>query len=385
MCGPGQTRNEQRALLRPHPILARWIIGAALGALFVWLATRDWPWALILGAPLHFEGAHIVGGKLGTASPSSIVSGRSPLPEGAWHCDLVGMIPYLFTLVAIHFLRVIRWIPLLRAMDHQVPFKVLNATGGISFAAIFLFPLRLGELARPVLLAKLSEVKVSESMALVVVERIFDGLAVTLMLAAVLLWMPMDHAEAYFRIQTGATIAFIFFSVGLGGILLTYFFRERMDAALELVFQGRFHSMGRKIRGILTRFYGGLACLPNLKVMLIFTGLTLVYWLINGWGHYTMVRAFGFSVDPLVGFAMMASVAIGMMIPNSPANVGTFWYFLLLPLQIYGISDSTAQAVVFALFLWASQMGQMVIFGLYFLGKTPISLREVTATREHNP
>ena len=119
--------------------------------------------------------------------------------------------------------------------------------------------------------------------------------------------------------------------------------------------------------------------------MLNFTFITFFYWLVNGWGHYTMVRAFGFSVDPLVGYAMMASVAIGMMIPNSPANVGTFWYFLLIPLQVYGISDTSAQAVVFALFLWATQMGQMVVFGLYFLGKTPITLKEITRTRSNEP
>ena len=68
---------------------------------------------------------------------------------------------------------------------------------------------------------------------------------------------------------------------------------------------------------------------------------------------------------------------IGMMIPNSPANVGTFWYFLLLPLQVYGISGNGVQAMVFALFVWLSQMGQMTLFGVYFLGRTPIKLRDV--------
>jgi len=262
-------------------------------------------------------------------------------------------------------------------MNYSVPFKVLNATGGISFAAIFLFPLRLGEFVRPMLLARLSPVKVSEGMALVVLERIFDGLAVTCMLAAVLLWMPMENPDAYFRIQTGASIAFAIFSLGLGGIVVSYFFRTRMDQLFELIFRKHGASLGERIRGILSRFYGGLACLPNLRVMLVFTTLTIIYWLINGWGHYTMVRAFGFNVDPIVGFAMMASVAIGMMIPNSPANVGTFWYFLLLPLQLYGISDNSAQAVVFALFLWASQMGQMVLFGLFFLGRTSLSLSDI--------
>ncbi len=90
-----------------------------------------------------------------------------------------------------------------------------------------------------------------------------------------------------------------------------------------------------------------------------------------------MARAFGYDFGLIMGFALMAAVVIGMMIPNPPGNVGTFWFFLLLPMTVYGVTDQSVQAVVFALFVWFIQMAQMTIFGIYFLSKSTLSISEI--------
>ncbi len=355
----------------------RWLLGTLLGIVLVWWATHGWPLDLIFGHPVHLVGLSLLGGDLAGAEPAAVAADRIALPETAWQVYLPGLLPYVAALVIIHFLRAWRWAPLLRRTGHKVPFSVLNTTGGVSFAAIFLLPLRLGELVRPVLLARHSDVKFSEGMALVVLERIFDGLAVTLVLLGVLLMLPEGDPEAYARIRTGTLIALVLFGGALLAIITAYILRRQTDALLAATLGRVAPRVNKKVRAALANFHRGLDCLPDWRAIVIFWATTIVYWGINGIGHYAMVRAFGFPVDPVVGYAMMAAVAIGMMVPNAPANVGTFWYCVLLPLQIYGITGANVQASVFALTLWGLQMSQMTLFGFYFLARSPVSVRDV--------
>jgi hypothetical protein len=64
---------------------------------------------------------------------------------------------------------------------------------------------------------------------------------------------------------------------------------------------------------------------------------------------------------------MEATIVIGMLIPNSPANVGSFWYFLLLPLGLYGVKQGDPSALIYGLCVWLTQLLQLSAFGGYFL------------------
>jgi len=55
------------------------------------------------------------------------------------------------------------------------------------------------------------------------------------------------------------------------------------------------------------------------------------------------------------------------MLPNPPANVGVFWYFLLMPLTLYGVTAGHPEAIAFGLLAWLGQLVQQTLFGLYFL------------------
>ena len=78
---------------------------------------------------------------------------------------------------------------------------------------------------------------------------------------------------------------------------------------------------------------------------------------------------------------MMSCVVVGMMIPNSPANVGTFWYFLLLPLTAIPALQGSPQITIFGLSLYLAQLIQQTAFGLWFIGRgafTKDALQEAT-------
>jgi len=80
---------------------------------------------------------------------------------------------------------------------------------------------------------------------------------------------------------------------------------------------------------------------------------------------------------------MMATVVCGMMIPNSPGNVGSFWFFLLVPAPLYGIAEGSTQAIACGLMIWLFQLIQQTGFGAYFVIRGKVSLNRVLeATRE---
>lgn len=66
-----------------------------------------------------------------------------------------------------------------------------------------------------------------------------------------------------------------------------------------------------------------------------------------------------------------------MMIPNSPGNVGTFWYFLLLPLAVYGIPSDLPQVMIYGLAVYLMQLIQQSVFGVYFLVTKKVSTQSI--------
>ena len=90
-----------------------------------------------------------------------------------------------------------------------------------------------------------------------------------------------------------------------------------------------------------------------------------------------MAQAFYLPVDLIGGYAMMACVVVGMMIPNSPGNVGSFWYFLLLPLPLYDVAADNTQAIAFGLMVWWLQLVQQGTFGAWFVIRGEVTWRRV--------
>ena len=134
---------------------------------------------------------------------------------------------------------------------------------------------------------------------------------------------------------------------------------------------------------ILDDFLRGLRRLPSAGHFAYFVLLTIVYWSLNGLGVLCMLQAFDIPIDTVGAYAMMACVVVGMMIPNSPGNVGSFWYFLCLPVALYGLSDSAPQIIAFGLSVWLMQLLQQSLFGLYFIARGQVTWKGVVdATHE---
>ena len=332
----------------------RWFIGLAIGALFVWLAALDWPLSALFGQGVRLDGTVL---------------------DAGWRFDLLYLIPYMGLLTAIHFLRVVRWAPLLSPLG-EVDFKTLNRVSGVGFMYLFILPLRLGELARPYLLAQSTSISMTESLGTVVMERIIDGLIVALMLFIVLFWLPGAGGEGHAEIRLAAYLALAVFG---GALVVLVGAWARLDWTLAVISRvGGLVSRGLtdKVVGLVEGFMKGMNALPHRRHFWSFVGWSMLYWALNGLGYYVLAAGFaGLNVTLLAAYAMMCCVVVGMMLPNPPANVGVFWYFLLKPLTLYGVTVGDPTAIAFGLMAWAGQLFQQGAFGLWFQARTPAALR----------
>jgi len=377
----------------------KWAVSIAIGVFFIWLSARSWPMDKVFSFDFHLEGTSVVAGTQPPAQlqwhPSSaprptapgepasvpaIESHHEPAASATaargWYFDLTYLLWYFLILVVIHFLRVARWYPLLRPIA-KVGFWKLNRVGAVGNMAVFIFPLRLGELVRPYLIAERGKIRMSEAMATIVVERVFDGLMTSLLLFIVLRYLPTEHSQSYAELRAGSYLALALF-VGALVVLALMYWRRDWTVRMIRRFVGRLlPGIAERIIGILEAFLRGLSILPDWRNVAAFVGITSVYWVLNGLGLWLFARGFGLHVPLVAGYAMMASIVVGMMIPNSPANVGSFWFFLLKPLELYGLGAGDVQATVFALGVWALQTAQLLIFAGWFLVRGQVSVKSV--------
>lgn len=353
--------------LTPSRKWSRWLAGLAIGALFTWLSARGWPMDKLFGGTLVLGTLH---------DTLSLYLRQKNTDQVMWSVKLWSLGAYFLVLSLIHWLRVLRQKPLL-APYALVPLAELNRTGAIGFMSVFLLPLRLGEFVRPLLLTREGTTKASDgtqlgggvpfgaSLASVALERVMDGLLVSALLFAVLMEVPDATIERFPEVRLGAWAALGVFGGALLALGCTLLARAWTIRMVTLVFGKISPNLAQKLVTLLTAFVDGLKLLQSPWHVGQFLGLTLVYWAVNGVGIYTIAHGFGLDVPMVGAYAMVACVVVGMMIPNSPGNVGSFWYFLLLPAGLWGVRSDTPAAIAFGLGVWLMQTLQVTSFGIW--------------------
>ncbi len=123
----------------------------------------------------------------------------------------------------------------------------------------------------------------------------------------------------------------------------------------------------------------------NLGTFLIWT---VVYWGANGFAVWVLARGFGLPLSPIGAFATMGIVGVGITLPNSPALIGQFVWFMLLGLSLYipGADDPHApaysQAYLFATVHYILQVVWYIALGAIGLATPWVSFRDLRAARK---
>ncbi|HET8540432.1 MAG TPA: lysylphosphatidylglycerol synthase transmembrane domain-containing protein [Anaeromyxobacter sp.] len=281
--------------------------------------------------------------------------------------------PYVVILLGMHLARTIRWGILLEPVA-DVPFSRLNAVCAVGFMALMILPFRLGEFARPYLIAEPGRLRVSTALSSVVAERVADGIFMGLLLVVTLLGVP-DGAPGVAILRTGGVVVSLAFGTVLVFLVVAY--RNRALAvrivagALRLVS----HRLAARAGGMLDAFIHGLRLVPGRRKAGAFVVLTLVYWGLNALGMSVLGRGFGFELGFVESCAVLGVLVVGIMIPAGPGMVGTFQGAIVVALALFAPREAVAtRGTAYANVLWLANLAQVTGLGLFFLFSRHIRL-----------
>ena len=272
-----------------------------------------------------------------------------------------------------------RWTYLLRPLA-KVPRRDVLAIGLTGAAAIVLAPLRLGELARPYLIAGRG-VTFAQALGTVGAERIVDGIVLALMLTGGLLFaVPLSPLPDHLgdlplpvaAIPRAAWLSLAIFGAAALAMVGFYFARapaERLTASVVGAVSPRAAAaLGRTV----ARVAEGLSFLPRPRDALPFVRDTLVYWGMNVTGILFLLRAAGFQASLAQATVLLGVISLGLLMPSGPGFFGAFQLSAYCGLALYFSLDQVVQegaAFVFALYVLQTSVA--VSFGVLGLSLMP--------------
>ena len=321
---------------------------------------------------------------------------RVQLGEVFERLDFGEMAPYLAIylglLVVIQLCRSLRWNNLLAPLGVRVPNLELLAMSSVGFMAILALPARLGELVRPGLLRKRGDLSASAALGTVAVERVVDGLLVSLFVFGALFSLRGPTAPSWMM-----PTAYVALGVFVAAMLFVIFAIGRPEATVRFcmtisLLPKLAPRVARVIEGKLLEMVRAFVVIRDVRNMTIFVLWSAVYWTANGLGVYVLAKSFGLELSVVGAFATMGVCAVGIMLPNSPGLVGQFQYFTLLGVGLYlGFDPRQDQAlqphVYFTAYAFANmhyllQVSWYVLCGALGLASPYVSFSDLRSARK---
>jgi hypothetical protein len=276
--------------------------------------------------------------------------------EGLEKADYLYILPFLFIVVVMQLLRAWRWGLILSPLG-KVSALSLFAVTNVGFLAITALPVRLGELCRPYLMARISPIKMSAALGTIFVERILDGATILIIACIAAYFTPMPHGlmRAYLLFFL---ITFVLFSAVTFAVF-------RRDAALDaLIYFARIlpARWEKTFNQAFRHFLDGFGIIAEGKRLFCILLLSFLIWLIDALAIYALFIASNFNLPPVAAFVLMIILIIGIAIPTAPGFIGNWHYACVLGLSFFGIPKT--DALTFAIIYHFFSVAIVVILGL---------------------
>lgn len=278
-----------------------------------------------------------------------------------------------------YVVRALRWKYLLSAVG-EPGWRNCFVTTVIGFMVNFIVPPgRLGELARPYLLARREGFSASSAFATVFLERVLDLITVILLVGFWLLAGSVPSGarseEAIDGLKLGGLAAFLGAGTGLG---LMYLFARHRGRSLELLDRLVVKLPARLARSSL-RFFGafadGLAVLEDRSNLTRAGALSLALWLNISLAFWLGARAFAIEFPFGATFLVVGFLTVGVALPT-PGAVGGYHVMCALALTLlFGVDESGAKAA--ALVTHAIAFLPVSLLGLFFFTREGLTFREM--------
>ncbi len=280
-------------------------------------------------------------------------------------------LPFMLT----YWVRALRWRAFLAPIGHP-SIRNLFAATVIGFSSIFVLG-RVGEVIRPVILSMRERLRPSATLASILIERLFDSVAVVLLFALDLTFFKQTdnhHQQVVMaqRIGFGLLIASGLLVAGLS------LFRTHVKGVLGFL-ETRLAWLPTKIYRVLLNLLrhlaDGLYVLHDVRGLVSTVGYTTLIWALVTLGFWLLMRAFGLFWSPLAVVFILGFALVGSLVPTPGGSAGAFHTATMFGLILLNVEQNKAASIAIAMHLVG--FGTALIFGTYFLICDGISFKSL--------
>ncbi len=281
--------------------------------------------------------------------------------------------PWLLLLAVVttlqtYVLRAVRW-QILLAPIGNVPFGPAFRTTVIGFTATFLIPGRVGEVLRPYLLAREQKLSASAAFATIIVERVLDLVAVLLLFAVVLPFLPIDvgrDVEIAGLLAAGASV------VGLTILTASAGHPERLGRLVDRLTRWLPGRLPVVIGGFARKFAEGLGVLRDVAALVRTLAWSLALWASICLGIWLVTLAFGLQMPFLGSFLVVMYLVVGVAAPT-PGGAGGFHVMYKWAVTEH-FQASPEAAVAAGTILHLVSFVPVAILGFWFMRRAGLTL-----------
>ena len=255
----------------------------------------------------------------------------------------------------------------------------------VSFMANIILPARVGEIVRATLITKKEDIKFGSSFSAIIIERIFDTLALIIFTGIVFflfVYFTKDNVALSFQ-KTGLNDQIIYnnsfmdtilifmgiFSGVSFAVLIFFGFLIKYPSKLKLIFSKIFFWIPKLIREkastLMDSFVDGLQMLHSKKRFLFLIVFSIPILIIGSFTIYILSLSISMQV-PLIGAGfILVCISFAVALPQAPGFIGVFHFAVEKSLSMLGVDVYNAQS--FAILLWFVTVIPIIVYGLIAL------------------
>jgi uncharacterized protein (TIRG00374 family) len=268
----------------------------------------------------------------------------------------------------------LRWRQLIAVEKRPPPARIFNLLM-IGYLANAILPARPGDVIRAVLLRQTFGISLSYGLASIVLERLFDALAICglgLITSFVVPMPPFLLSGLYVLGAAGLAVT---------AILSFLNWRRMAIAQLPIRFPLAFrHPLTRFFAQWLERFASAMRILYSPVRLSLAVLLTCLGWGTLALSSILLIQAFQVPAPPAAALLVLVATNLGAVVPSSPGSVGVYHVMAVMALSVWQVDTSVA--VAFAIASHALAVGLHIVLGLCCAWFEGIGVRRLTRLAE---
>ena len=278
-------------------------------------------------------------------------------------------------------LRSYRWRILLAPMKGRIGFYNLFSTTSVGYLISFIF-FRVGEVLRPLMLARREEISKSGAVATCVLERLMDFLTVAFLFSIYLIFMFDPPAAGtgtldMRQVRQGGLLFGSAVVAAFPALYLIVHFRHRIFRWLDShpALNGSF------LPKLLHSFLGGFDAVKSGWVFALAWVQSLAIWLAITASIWVSLKAFDLPVGFTDSLLMMGLLSLAIAVPT-PGGVGSYEYAGQVGLEsVFGVEPNQAAAAILVTHAFA--IAPVILIGIVLLWREGLDIRSLIGiTRE---